>query len=109
MLDPHLAGAAVGATAEMRVIARLQDALPLEGARGATVLLVVVPCCVLLAALAIAYVLATLEGRSVAVASATGLGDVRPGNPLTRRSPASAAGRFVAIVCASWQMAIGGI
>ena len=103
------AGAAVGATAEMRVIARLQDALPLEGARGAAVLLVVVPCCVLLAALAIAYVLATLEDWSVAVAfrymvsAMCGLG-----NPLTRRSPASAAGRFVAIVCASWQMAIGG-
>ena len=103
------AGAAIGVTAQCKVMERLQDALPLEGWRGALVLLVLVPGFVMLAAVVIAALLAVCEDWSIAVgfrymiSAMCGLG-----NPLTQRTPQSAAGRIIAIVCASWQMAIGG-
>ena len=103
------AGAAIGATAELKVMEQLQDALPLEGARGAVVLLLAVPGVVLAFAFLISLILANCENWSLAVAfrymisAMCGLG-----NPLTKRTPQTAIGRLVAIVCASWQMAIGG-
>ena len=103
------AGAAIGVTAQCKVMERLQDALPLEGWRGAVVLLVLVPGFVMLAAVVIAALLAACEDWSIAVgfrymiSAMCGLG-----NPLTERTPQSPAGRLIAIVCASWQMAIGG-
>merc|ERR1719152_809554 len=57
----------------------------------------------------ISCIISALEGWSLPVAfrymisAMCGLG-----NPLTSRTPQSAIGRLVAIVCASWQMAIGG-
>ena len=107
-LVPHLAGAAIGVTAQCKVMEPAGRAAA-RGWRGAVVLLVLVPGFVMLAAVVIAALLAACEDWSIAVgfrymiSAMCGLG-----NPLTERTPQSPAGRLIAIVCASWQMAIGG-
>jgi len=103
-------GSAVGVIMHLNVVARLQRALPLRGAHGAAVLLGAVPGLVIGVAAAIGVSLAALEGWSARegfeymISAMCGLG-----NPLTNVSPESASGKVVAVVFASWQLAIGGL
>ena len=88
---------------------RLQVKLPLTGSRGAGTILLALPCMMLGVALVIGAALAGAEGWSIKtgflylVSAMCGLG-----NPLTPITPTTTHGKLVAIVCACWQMALGG-
>lgn len=102
--------AAVGAISNLRVMKQLRAVLPLEGARGLLVILLLLPGLVVLAAVGMAVALTKLEdgwSKPAAfrfmISAMCGLG-----NPLTNQVPETAWGKLFAAGCASCQMAIGG-
>ena len=104
-----LSGAFLGVICNMKLVTKLSEVLPLEGAKGAFCLFVVIPALVMLTAALIGCILAVSEGWTVAIgfrymiSAMCGLG-----NPLTGRTPVSFHGKIIVIIGASWQLAIGG-
>ena len=103
--------AAVGTVSNLRAIKKLRAALPLKGARGLVVILLLLPGLVIIAAAGMAVAVTKLEdGWSkptafrFTISAMCGLG-----NPLTNQVPETALGKLAALGCASLQMAIGGI
>ena len=103
--------AAVCTVSNLRAIKKLRAALPLKGARGLVVILLLLPGLVIIAAAGMAVAVTKLEdGWSkptafrFTISAMCGLG-----NPLTNQVPETALGKLAALGCASLQMAIGGI